>query len=384
MQTGSRLWPRSPRRCTEHARHRQPAAEQALSVSPSPTRLYNPAPRVPSKSDSWSSASLASGQEGRMPSLRTAASSSSFRTELGGSWQDLCLQRLEIAETKLSQQYSHRTLSPRSPGRSPRSGDYGATSPRNSTCASSPRLFFSGHDAVSQAQTNCKMLERELAVLQGLMAEVSVRISSLDARTAMTASKPTRNEMPLILSSSSASCSSARPTRLSQVPPPAAVAAESRLAQPCSELDAMQHLSEALQQMVNRITIANMRSLDFIAGIQDHIASEQVHLQRPQRKRSTSSVAAVYCSRRSNQAMEQRGAALHRSLRSHIVGCKPLCREAEALSSRVMHELTSTCELFEVSDVLCVDSLQEESSLALAEQMRSTLQPASDILDADV
>merc|ERR1712166_1182800 len=50
--------------------------------------------------------------------------------------------------------------------------------------------------------------------------------------------------------------------------------------------------------------------------------------------------------------MEQRMTALHRSLGSHVVDCKPLCREARSLGARVMHELTATCELFELSSVL--------------------------------
>lgn len=315
---------------------------RVASVSPSPPRPCRLAQNAPAvKSDSASSVTLG-GRVCSTPALRT----------------DLCVERLNVAQDMLTQQYSHRTpRSITSPARSPRS-DYWATSPRGSTCASSPRQFFSGSNAEVEAQKSYKMLERELAVLRGLTAEVAERIKMLDACAPVAANRQST-------ASSASAFSSARPYR--QAGPAVAEAAEGvRAAAPVGarhrnsksgdERETLRgsakYLFEGLQQMTNKMTIAHTLGLNLIAGIQDSIAAEAVDVQRRQKRSSISfSVPVAQSPRRVSQAVEQRATALHRSLNLHIAEGKTLCKEARALGARVIHELTATCELFEVSSV---------------------------------
>lgn len=74
-----------------------------------------------------------------------------------------------------------------------------------------------------------------------------------------------------------------------------------------------------------------------------------------------------------DQASDERLHSLYRSLRLHAEQCTNICRQAKTLGSRVMHELTRTCELFNVSAVLDDDEGSVSTATGLGDSSLSPL-----------
>lgn len=74
-----------------------------------------------------------------------------------------------------------------------------------------------------------------------------------------------------------------------------------------------------------------------------------------------------------DQASDERLHSLYRSLRLHAEQCSNVCRQAKTLGSRVMHQLTRTCELFNVSAVLDDDEGSVSTAAGLGDSSLSPL-----------
>jgi len=192
-------------------------------------------------------------------------------------------------------------------------------------------------------------------VLTGLIAEVSLRISALDICTSAATSTAPGSLRPSGSSTPSQS-SSGRP--FFQADPrvveaaqgrraAAPVGARHRQAKFRDQQDSGPQLLEALHHMTTRVALAITLTSNLVTSVQETMSASA-----RQRRPSASPNAASHRSRRSSEAMDQRASALHKSLRSHGENCKAICREARALGACVIHELTATCELFELSAVL--------------------------------
>lgn len=271
-----------------------------------------------------------------------------------------------MAAEKLWQQYSHRT--PRScvsPGRTPRSVA-SATSPRSTqTSSSSRRSFVSVTDLQAQARESNRVVGLELAGLRGLIAEVSQRVSAVDACTSASASTAPgslrASRRPSV--SSTASVGSSRSRQTNQADPAVAEAAEGRRAaapvgarhrqQPKlrDERDSGTQLLWELNQMAHRCSMAMTFTSNLISGVEE-LAAASARQRRPSAPPGTAARAVQGGRQRGLQAADQRICALQRSIRSRAEDSKVLCKEARALGARAMHELTATAELLELSAAL--------------------------------